>query len=283
MSGRDRPRVWVDTDVALGAPRGDVDDGFALAALLAAHRRGWINLVGISTVFGNATAAVSGECARELVRGAGTAVPVVPGAEKPNRETAAAEAIAGLPSGVELLCLGPLTNVTMACRRNPGLARGISLRAVGGNLTSRGFLPPLWPHEFNLARDREGALAVLGERWESLTFYPLDVVRRLDVGGEELGALGDRGSLGRTLAEGSRRWLLRARWRHPLRRRFPLWDLPAALDLLGLLSGEFAERSPARGAGRYFGSGRELRFLVSFEAARAWSRFLDLLVPAEVA
>src|SRR6185295_1278142 len=24
-------RVWVDTDVALGAPRGDVDDGFALA------------------------------------------------------------------------------------------------------------------------------------------------------------------------------------------------------------------------------------------------------------
>jgi inosine-uridine nucleoside N-ribohydrolase len=274
----------VDTDVALGAPRGDVDDGFALAALLAAHRRGRIDLMGISTVFGNASAAISAECARELTRCAETDVPVVAGAENANRETVAAEAIAGLPADVELLCLGPLTNVAMACRRNPSLARGISLRAVGGNLSSRGFLPPLWPQEFNLAHDAPGAFAVLGELWKSVTLYPLDVVRRLDVGGPELGLLRDRGPLGRTLCQGSRRWLLRARWRHPLRRRFPLWDLPAALDLLGLLSGEFAVRSPARGARRYFGPpGRQLRFLVSFEAARAWSSFLDLLVPAEVA
>ena len=26
------PRVWLDTDVALGSTRGDVDDGFAIAA-----------------------------------------------------------------------------------------------------------------------------------------------------------------------------------------------------------------------------------------------------------
>jgi len=270
----------VDTDVALGAPRGDVDDGFALAALLAAHRRGRIHLLGISTVFGNATAAVSGDCARELARCAGAAVPVVAGAEEASRETAAAEAIADLPAGVELLCLGPLTNVAMACRRNPSLPAAISLRAVGGNLSSRGLLPPLWPHEFNLALDAKGALAVLEDRWKSLTLYPLDIVRRLDVGAREVGALRDRGPIGKALERGSRRWLVRARWRHPLRRRFPLWDLPAALDLLGLLSGEFAVRSPARGARRYFGPGRELRFLVSFDAARAWSSFRDLLVPA---
>src|SRR6516165_6077847 len=107
MSGTGRPRVWVDTDVALGAPRGDVDDGFALAALLAAHRRGQVDLLGISTVFGNATAALSGKCARELVNRAGAGVTVLSGAEEAGRETAAAEAIAVLPAGVELLCLGP--------------------------------------------------------------------------------------------------------------------------------------------------------------------------------
>ena len=43
-------RVWVDTDVALGDGRGDVDDGFALAAILTAARRGRTSIAGISTV-----------------------------------------------------------------------------------------------------------------------------------------------------------------------------------------------------------------------------------------
>ncbi len=280
MSDAPRPRVWVDTDVALGAPRGDVDDGFALAALFAAHLRGTVELLGISTVFGNASAALSRDCAGALARAAGLDPAILAGAERAGEDTPAAGAIAGLPPGTQLLALGPLTNVAAACRRNPGLESALELRAVGGNLSSRGFLAPLWPFEFNFARDAAGAKAVLAKPWKSLTLYPLDVVKDLGVGGEELLAARRLGPLGRALSEGSRRWLARARWRHPLRRRFPLWDLPAALDALGLLCGRYEIRRPARGAERMLAPRREFRFLTELDAAQSWERFAGLLAGA---
>src|SRR6476661_5886244 len=97
-------RIWVDTDVALGARRGDVDDGFALAAILAAARREKVELAGVSTVFGNTNAAESQRCARALCETAGVACAVAPGAEEPRRASAASKAIAGLAAGTELLC-----------------------------------------------------------------------------------------------------------------------------------------------------------------------------------
>ena len=142
-SGHRIVRVWIDTDVALGEARGDVDDGFALAALLAARRLSGLEVLGISTVFGNTTAARSRECAREIVRRAGEPVAVLCGAEEPGQSSAAADAIAALEPDVELLCLGPLTNVAAACRRDPELPARLRFRAVGGSLSSPGFLPPL--------------------------------------------------------------------------------------------------------------------------------------------
>src|SRR6476659_3064386 len=70
-----RSRVWVDTDVALGARWGDVDDGFALAALLRCPS---VEILGISTVFGNTTPEVAARCAREL-----TGRDVIVGAARP--------------------------------------------------------------------------------------------------------------------------------------------------------------------------------------------------------
>src|ERR1700737_1333346 len=135
------PRVWIDTDVALGGPRGDVDDGFALAPLLAAHRQGKVEILGISTVFGNTTAARSQEAAVELCRKANLSPPILRGAETEGGESPAAAALSSLEPGAELLCLGPLTNVASACRRNRELPARVALRVVGGNLSSRGFLP----------------------------------------------------------------------------------------------------------------------------------------------
>jgi len=177
-----RPRIWVDTDIALGASSGDVDDGFALAALAAAHRQGTVELVGVSTVFGNATAAISEACALDLLSRAGADVPVVRGAERAGDSTPAAERIveAG-KNNIEIVALGPLSNVAGACRQDAGLAGRTTLRAVGGNLSSRGFLPPLWPFEFNFARDRKSARFALSLPWRGLTVFPLDVVRRLTV------------------------------------------------------------------------------------------------------
>jgi inosine-uridine nucleoside N-ribohydrolase len=270
--------IWVDTDIALGAERGDVDDGFAIAAILAAAGSGHASVGGISTVFGNANAALSERCARRISAEAGVAPPIVMGAQAPRRDSAAGKAIAALPAGTDLLCLGPLTNVAAACRRDPSLPARVSLRVVGGNLSSRGFLAPLWPFEFNLAKDRAAAREVLRLPWKSLTLYPLDVVRRLRADAARLDRAAQTGPLGAALARGSRRWLARAR-RRRLSRSFALWDLPAALDTLGMLPG--AARGPrelAPGIRRFLRVPRPVPCLLSFDAAGAWERFLSLLL-----
>jgi inosine-uridine nucleoside N-ribohydrolase len=84
----------VDTDVALGARRGDVDDGFALAALFRAVQRGRVELLGVSTVFGNATARESERCALAIAERGGLSVAVVRGGESAGDATEAAGTIA---------------------------------------------------------------------------------------------------------------------------------------------------------------------------------------------
>jgi inosine-uridine nucleoside N-ribohydrolase len=270
-------RFWVDTDVALGARRGDVDDGFALAAILAAARGGAAEIAGLSTVFGNTTAAESLRCARALCETAGVASAVAPGAEEPGRESAASKAIAGLAAGTELLCLGPLTNVAAAAAADPSLPERLSLRVVGGNLTSRGPLAPLWPFEFNFAKDPRAARAVLRLPWKSLTLYPLDVVRRLRVDSARLEKLALACPLGDALARGSRRWLARAR-RLRLSRSFPVWDLPPALEALHALPGARHEAPLlAPGISRFLRLPRPVPCLVSFDPDLAWENFLAIL------
>ena len=271
-------RVWVDTDVALGARRGDVDDGFALAAILAASGGGGrAEVAGISTVFGNTTAAESLRSARAICETAAVSCGIAPGAEEPGRASAASEAIAGLAAGTELLCLGPLTNVAAACAGEPSLSERLSLRIVGGNLSSRGRLPPVWPFEFNFTRDRAAARVVLRLPWKALTLYPLDVVRRLRADSARLDQLAAAGAVGDALARGSRRWLARARWRH-LSRSFPLWDLPPALDALHALPGAHREASAlAPGIRRLLGISRPVPCLVDFDPDDAWESFLSIL------
>ena len=91
-------------------------------------------------------------CARRIVEVSGEPVRVV-GSED------AGGALAALPDGAAIVAIGPLTNVAAAVERDRELLRRASLRVVGGNLSSVGFLPPLWPHEFNFARDRFGGAA----------------------------------------------------------------------------------------------------------------------------
>ncbi len=106
--------IWVDTDIALGARSGDVDDAFALAAVV---RSPALRLVGVSSVFGNTSSATAARCAERLLAVAGSNVPVVEGAARAGGSSAAAEAIARLPAGTWLLALGPLTNVAAALAR----------------------------------------------------------------------------------------------------------------------------------------------------------------------
>ncbi|MEP6993305.1 MAG: nucleoside hydrolase [Acidobacteriota bacterium] len=267
--------LWIDTDLALGAPRGDVDDGFALAAALGAVRRDRAALIGISTVAGNVPARRAEQCVRRLCAAAGVQTHVVCGAQRKGQMTGAAAQIAGLTAGARIVALGPLTNVARACGLDSSLPARARLAVVGGNLSSRGRLPPLWPHEFNLTRDREAAREAFAHAWSSVVLYPLNVVRRLRVGRRRWQELSEISPLGRFLADGSQRWLKRSRWRRP-GRGFPVWDLPAVLDAVGALDG-IRELVPLPPALRALTGRAEMECLVAFDPEAAWRRFLELV------
>ena len=276
MSGGEPPRVWIDTDIALGAPAGDVDDGFAVAALCAAARAGRIELLGISTVSGNASAGEAEGCARAMAAVSGFAVPVLRGGDARGGGESAGAAIARLPEGTRIVALGPLSNVAAALSAAPDLPGRATLRLVGGNLSSRGFLPPLWPHEFNLAYDRKAARAALSAPWRELALYPLDVVRRLRCDGTRLDAIASCGAPGALLARGSRRWLARTRWRHG-RRGFPLWDLPPALEAAGVLPVGIEPRRFPLPQRIFAGIPDRVLAVTSFDAEEAWAAFTGLM------
>ncbi|MEP6802248.1 MAG: nucleoside hydrolase [Acidobacteriota bacterium] len=272
------PAVWVDTDVALGALRGDVDDGFALAALLGAARLRRIVFLGISTVTGNAAADVAEDCARALVEAAGLFVPIVRGGGRSGATAAAGEAIAALPAGTRLLAIGPLSNVAAALRADAHAAARLALRVVGGNISSRGVFPPVWPHEFNLARDRPAARAVLEAPWRDVALYPLDVVKRLRCDARRLEEISSRGPVGGFLARASRRWLARSRWLQGAG-GFPVWDLPPALEAAGCLDVSIEPRRFPGPQRAFSGIPDPVRAAVAFDPAKAWSSFDDLLSP----
>lgn len=260
------PIIWVDTDVALGAPRGDVDDGFALAYLLAAARDGQVELAGISTVDGNTSAERAEECARALSATARWTGRVVRGADP---------GLARLPAGARIVALGPLGNVDAAIRLDPGLAERVSLSVVGGNLSSAGLVPPLWPYDFNLARDRAAAARVLAAPWREILLFPLDVVRSIRADRNRLDEVGRTGPLGALVAEGSLRWIRRAR-RLRLSDSFPVFDLPAALHAAGTLPGEISPALPGRARRRLPSRpAGPISCLTSLSPSAAWTVFLD--------
>jgi inosine-uridine nucleoside N-ribohydrolase len=222
--------MWVDTDLALGGTRGDVDDGFALAAVVRAAQKypaKW-RLRGVSVVAGNTDAATAHRCARELL-----AVcelddqPLSAGDE-------AARAIARLPDGASILALGPLTNVAKALDIDPALPRRVEIRIVA-TVRDRWRHPLLGFYCLNSRTDCGALRRVMRAGFRELRIFPLDVVSRLRFGRRELDALAALLPLGRYLALHSRRWLRQAPWRHGAL-SFPVWDLVAALDAVDALS-----------------------------------------------
>jgi inosine-uridine nucleoside N-ribohydrolase len=111
-----RRRVWIDTDPAITAGNGEVDDAFAL---IQALRSPELEIVGISAVFGNTGIDHSYAMALEIVARAGRSnVPVyrgcgVEGDRNPNAAMSAlAAALTEAP--LTILALGPLTTIAAA-------------------------------------------------------------------------------------------------------------------------------------------------------------------------
>ncbi|HKI02329.1 MAG TPA: nucleoside hydrolase [Thermoanaerobaculia bacterium] len=199
------PQILIDTDNAAGSPRGDVDDAFALAALL----KSGLPVAAVTAVAGNTSKEMADRNNRALGALCGYAGPW--DAE-------------GLSGPLRFLALGPLTNLAAVL----GKLEIKEAFLVGGNLTSRGRFPPWWPHEFNLTKDGEATRAVFASGLP-LTIVPLDIARRLRIGPREMREW--QGELGEFLRRRAVRWSRRSLLLRGSR-RFPVFDLAAAACLI---------------------------------------------------
>jgi len=192
--------VVIDTDPGL-------DDAVAILFALASGR---FDILGITTVAGNLGIDVTTRNAGRLLALLGRPdIPVAAGATAPldrpgideaaihgddglggtrlpePRQPALPDAVTWLEEtlmahpagGVDILALGPLTNIAALIRRSPEAARRIGrIIAMGGAVTERGNVGPR--SEFNFAYDPEAAEIVFAFGLD-LTIVPLDVTRKV--------------------------------------------------------------------------------------------------------
>jgi purine nucleosidase len=203
-------KVVIDTDPG-------IDDAVAILAALASPE---FDVAGVTTVAGNLGIGVTTRNAgRILALAARPDIPVIAGAERPLArqvtdsadihgegglggvafpEPAApprsgavdwlAQRLSAEPAGsVDILALGPLTNIALLSRDHPAAARRIGrVIAMGGAIDEPGNMGP--KAEFNLAVDPEAAAAVIGAGLD-LTLIPLDVTRKVRATREHTAAL----------------------------------------------------------------------------------------------
>lgn len=178
-----RHRVVLDTDLAMGAPGSDIDDGFALALALADPE---VDLDLVTTVAGNTDVVTATVLTLELLHRIGSPdVPVHRGAAHPLlrpparrgslpagvpvREPVSTLAAAALvehvrenPGRITLVAIGPLTNVALAVRLDPSFATDLHRLVVMGGQFLTGPHDAGMPGEFNVWCDPEAAEVVLG-------------------------------------------------------------------------------------------------------------------------
>ncbi len=249
-------QIFIDTDNALGSARGDVDDAYAIAALV----RSAVSIADISAVSGNVTEAEAHRNNQRLCSLLGWEGPLLRGAE-------ARTSLADFRG--RIVAIGPLTNVAAARRAS-------EIILVGGNTTTRGRWPPLWPHEFNLTFDRPATHQVFASN-VPLTILPLNVARELWVLKGDLQAIS--GPLGEALRSGTERWFRTLLWRRHTR-RFAIYDLAAALYALDAAGFAFEETTVTMRPNTFleFGRGtRPVKLCRALDRHRLRRRFLAIV------
>ena len=247
--------LWIDSDNALGSPRGDVDDAYAIAALI----RGGAPIAALSSCFGNTTEALALSNHKRLASAL----------QWNGRVVSAAEARSALADfRGRIVALGPCTNLIAA-------RQAAEVMVVGGNSSSSGRWPPLWPFEFNLTHDRAAARALFRSDLP-LTLFPLNVARQLWATTDDVALL--QGTAGDCLRTGSARWFRHLR-RVRLTGRFPVYDLAAAMYALGERGFVFEETTVSirentlvefnRGA-------RPVKVCTALDRQAVWDRFVAI-------
>jgi purine nucleosidase len=206
----------------------DCDPGLDDAlALLLAHGDPAIELVGVTTVGGNVTLANTTKNALELREYLGfPGVPVAAGAAGPlvrdaknaaqvHGETGLGDVvlppatlplsdihavdfiidtIRAAPGEIDLVATGPLTNIALALRKDPGIAPLVKSFVIMGGSFTRGNTTPA--AEFNIYADPDAAAVVFDAGWQ-VVMVGLDLTLQAIVGEaviERMAALGPLGT-----------------------------------------------------------------------------------------
>jgi inosine-uridine nucleoside N-ribohydrolase len=217
-------RLWIDTDTACGTSDfADPDDCYALALLIRQRR---VDIAGVSTVFGNASGALTYKTARDLVAMSeqlpAPSIPVFQGALKAgDANTPASLALqSALKQGpLTIISLGPMTNIAAALDGRRDLEANVSrIVAVMGRRPGHLFHPAegqgrgmLFGHgpvfrDLNFDLDSDAATSLLSKHL-ALTLIPYDLGRHVVVSQADLDQIGASGPIGAWIAERSRAWL----------------------------------------------------------------------------
>jgi purine nucleosidase len=221
-------RVVFDTDIGT-----DVDDALALAVLLG--RSPEVRLEAVTTVYGDTL--LRARLAQRYARLAGRSLRVHTGeaATRSGRDVwwaghegtlhsdlesepvepehgvdALIDIVLSAPGQIDVIAVGPLTNVAAAIEREPGFAAATRHLWVMGGAFDTG------ENEHNVRSDVDSARIVFAAGIPT-TVASLDVTQRLAIGEEQLTAIADSGPLGAALQRDIQQWW--AYWNEP-------WNVP---------------------------------------------------------
>jgi purine nucleosidase len=203
--GESLTRIILDTDLAMGAPGSDIDDGFALALALADPG---LRVELVTTVGGNSDVSTSTRLTHELLGVLGRPdVPVVEGA--PTGDAAAEEiarCVLAAPGELTVVAIGPLTNIARAVALEPSLVRVVREVVVMGGVYLEHTNVASMPGEYNFWCDPKAAQAVLASGLP-LRLVGLDVTRRVRLTRADAADLANGGAFGRLAARHTLEWI----------------------------------------------------------------------------
>lgn len=269
--------IFIDSDSAMGSPLGDVDDAFAVTAIL----KSGLSVCALASVFGNTTEPLARQNLKALAGILGFRGEILRGAERAGvNSTPASEFLVASTSPIRLLAIGPLTNIATALQQRKGLPIQ-EIIAVTTNWTFPA--PALRFFDFNQSQDRS-AFRMVVDSATPLTLIPCDVARHLRVTEKELAKI--EGPLGDYFRHNFRRWFLRARMLK-LSGSVPIWDLVAALYVIDptlfLLEKTQMTLSPWGRAQYGVHGGRPVTVVTGFRPQELWERFFGLMGCATMA
>jgi len=304
-----RTKLIIDTDPG-------IDD--AMAIFYAAAHPG-LDLIGLTTVFGNVPVATATRNALFLAEMAGLAIPVAEGAAAPlvqllpphpdfvhgvegfgdlppvrpagraDPRPAArflAETAAAHPGAVTICAIGPLTNLAAALALDPGFAGNVARVVVmGGAVACPGNATP--EAEANIWNDPHAAAAVLGADWP-VTLVGLDVTRQVTCTAEDFAGLARAAPVtGVFLDRAVQLYLGFHRARHGLD-GCAMHDPTAVIEITdpGLFETRAAPlavtlEGEAAGRTRFAPAGPAVRVCVDVDAAEVRARFLEVTGKAD--